>query len=335
MSHYLLDDLRKLQSRTTKLKSANVVVILFWNPKYRPVTPVNQELSNNCPELKCKVTSEKRMVGRADAIVFEGETLKQLSSPPRKRMGQVWVFSMKESPAWGKVSEKWDNLLNWTMTYRRDSDILMTFNSFAVKNRTSARELKNNFLKKSTKGLLWFVSHCYTAGNREEYVSKLNSYFQVDIIGACGINKCKYFDVKCQQKLLNEEYHFYFSAENANCKDYITEKAFRIMGMFNILPVVRGGANYSLFLPEHSFVETRGFTNISDVGAFLSDLQQDRDRYNAYFRWRASYKLRRIPAICEFCQKLRNQERFRHIYRSMNDWWRGNEEKSENVCFNK
>ena len=325
---------RKSQLRA-KPKSSNVVVILLWNPKYRPATSMNQELAHYCPELKCKGTSERRMVERADAIVFEGETLKRLSSPPRKRTGQVWVYSMKESPAWGKVSGKWDNLFNWTMTYRRDSDVIMTYNSFVVKDQKSVRDLKRNFLKKSEKGLLWFVSHCHTPGKREKYVSELKSYFPVDIIGVCGIKKCKYTDVKCEQKLLNEEYNFYFSAENVNCKDYITEKAFRIMGSFNILPVVRGGANYSLYLPEHSFVDSRGFTNVSDVGVFLTGLQQDRDRYNAYFRWRASYKVGRIPEVCELCRKLRNQERFRGLYLSMNDWWRGNEEKSGHVCFNK
>ena len=315
-------------------KSSKHVVILLWNPKYRRSSGMNRELSAYCPRLKCKMTPDKRLIGRADAVVFEGETLDKVPVPPRKQTGQIWVYSMKESAEWSPIPEKWDHVFNYTMTYRRDSDILMTYSALAPnvrKNRRVFRRL-GNYLKRSNKGLLWFVSHCHTPGKREKFIADLKTYFPVDTVGACGVVTTMQ---NVKKNLLNKEYNFYFSGENANCRDYITEKAFRIMRNFNALPVVRGGANYSIFLPSHSFVDTRMFTNVSELGVFLSDLQRDTELFNDYFSWRRHYKVRGDKVYCELCRKLRSQDKKRRVYRSIDNWWRGHEQKSGKFCFQK
>ena len=244
------------------------------------------------------------------------------------------MFSMRESSSFRSTFGKWDNVFNWTISYRRDSDFLMFYVKVLPKRRKNLAAAKRQYLKQTKKGLLWFVSHCHTPGLRENYASELKQYFPVYIYGKCGINGCKYNNRKCNSKLLNAEYNFYFSAENSNCRDYVTEKAFRILAGFYTLPVVRGGANYSLFLPEHSFVDTGMFSKVSDLGTFLSDLQQDASRYNAYYRWRMSYNVKvRLSTnpFCNLCNRLRKKEKYRRLYHNIEDWWRG-DEKSGYFC---
>jgi len=53
----------------------------------------------------------------------------------------------------------------------------------------SQREL-NAILSNKTKGVAWIVSNCRSNSGREQYVTELKKYMQVDVYGKCGTLNC-------------------------------------------------------------------------------------------------------------------------------------------------
>ena len=69
--------------------------------------------------------------------------------------------------------------------------------------------------------------------------------------------------------LLGDKYKFYLSFENALCKDYISEKFFKVLNQ-NVIPVVFNGANMSTVAPPHSYINVADFPTIEKLVAYLS-----------------------------------------------------------------
>lgn len=59
-------------------------------------------------------------------------------------------------------------------------------------------------------------------------------------------------------EMLEKDYKFYLAFENSLCRDYITEK-FYLALLYNVVPVVYGGANYTNLAPKKSFIDIRDF----------------------------------------------------------------------------
>ncbi|KAK3104490.1 hypothetical protein FSP39_003336 [Pinctada imbricata] len=180
------------------------------------------------------------------------------------------------------------------------------------------------------------VSHCTTPSKREVYVKELQRYIGVDIIGRCGTNNCNR-EQNCQKNMLNR-YKFYFGAENADCRDYITEKAYRTL-MYPILPVLRGGYNDSVFLPPSSYLDAHKFSSAKDLANFMKALDGNGKSSGQYFMWKKDFISSDAPtkteSFCLMCKKLQNQNKFRRLYRNIDDWWSGSKNNSGNFCSNK
>ena len=87
---------------------------------------------------------------------------------------------------------------------------------------------------------------------------------------------------------MNDDYKFYLSFENSLCRDYVTEKLWRIL-QINVVPIVLGSANYSEILPPHSYIDVRNFASPRHLAAYLKLLDANDALYNEYFRWKEKY----------------------------------------------
>ncbi|GFR61722.1 alpha-(1,3)-fucosyltransferase C-like [Elysia marginata] len=87
----------------------------------------------------------------------------------------------------------------------------------------------------------------------------------VDIFGACGNLTCagsqhrKERDKEVCLPMLTDHYKFYLSFENSFCKDYVTEKFFKLFQNIDVIPVVQGGFDYKKNLPSNVFVDSLDF----------------------------------------------------------------------------
>ena len=84
--------------------------------------------------------------------------------------------------------------------------------------------------------ILWFVSNCKTDHTkRMEFARALEraTTLRLDIFGQCGSV------TSSPEDELWKRYRFYLAFENSHCKDYITEKFFKVLD-HEVIPVVRG-----------------------------------------------------------------------------------------------
>lgn len=117
----------------TKLK-----YILIWKPGYYTpfLSPEGQQrfMENKCEYQNCFVTGDKKYlpnVTEFDAIIFNVRHMQSFRSndvPIERSPKQIYIFYAVESAEYFPVCDKeYDEFFNWTMTYRLDSDIPVTY----------------------------------------------------------------------------------------------------------------------------------------------------------------------------------------------------------------
>ncbi|XP_030763324.1 glycoprotein 3-alpha-L-fucosyltransferase A-like [Sitophilus oryzae] len=78
---------------------------------------------HECPISRCTLTADRSRASDADAILFKDRVVQ----PPVDRpMKQVWILYHLECP-YHTQSVKIPDSINWTSTYRRDSDIVAPY----------------------------------------------------------------------------------------------------------------------------------------------------------------------------------------------------------------
>ncbi|OWF45648.1 alpha-(1,3)-fucosyltransferase C-like [Mizuhopecten yessoensis] len=284
---------------------------------------------------KCYLTDgEGNSYAGSDVVVFHAPYVK-VKHPPKK-MGQIWVFHALEPPGahWNKL-DKWKNVFNWTMSYRRDADITNTYGVFRKRTDNQnilEKERKDTYAnwQKKSKGIAWMVSNCETSGKRDTFVKKLKKVTSVDIYGKCGVKNCSRKNtVECLKP-----YKFYLSFESELCKDYITEKSFKMYASSEMaLPIVRSDANLSMFLPPGSYIDTSKFKHISDLGKYVKAFSKNKTRIKKYMKWRAHYKINHgtihSAPFCELCRRLHQKDvhKYERLYRDIGEWLLGGKSK--------
>ena len=195
----------------------------FYGSRYN--FDANPDYFKNCPESRCVMGSNRERRSSADAIFFcvDGWNHRDLPHHEYRNPDQYYIFHRMESPDTtkkliGDNYRNWDiqkDFFNLTFTYRLDSDIFDgSYLSGYIPHiiNTSAHDPLWFFTKRD---VLWFVSNCETASNREAYVAELRKYLQIDTVGRCHnvTDPCKGKGCSPDGHLL-PRYKFYLSMEN-------------------------------------------------------------------------------------------------------------------------
>lgn len=288
-----------------------------------------------CPEHRCMVITDRRQLSKSDVVIFHVRDMRfilfTLDVPTRHDPSQVWVFFSHESPYSTYVPNTFihstsslvylDGMFNATMTYMRESDFFLPYITYAAINQTSSNfNLKLN----KTRLTLWLVSNCRSDSGRAEYVTELKKYIKVDVFGDCGDpDPCKRNNT-CVRALI-QQYKFYLAFENAECRDYITEKFWRSLD-YGVVPVVLGAAmaEYEALAPPSSFIHVDNFTSIKALADYLLYLDQNPAIYNKYLEWKRNYEITgraSQPGLCHLCAVAHNKSLLsRHPYK-ISEWY--------------
>lgn len=275
---------------------------------------------HGCPVSRCALTDDRTRSQDADAVLFKDHFIHPGITKPRH---QVWILYFLECP-YHTQSVRFADAINWTATYRRDSDLVAPYERWTYYDPKVRQKLQQrDYAANRTKKVAWFVSNCSARNGRLAYARELSKYIHVDIYGTCGPLKCPRTDRKCFE-ILDKEYKFYLAFENSNCRDYITEK-FYVNGLGqNVLPIVMGSRpeDYERSAPERSYIHVDEFNSPKELAAYLHRLDKDDDLYNSYFRWKGTGEFINTYFWCRLCAMLHAPLTPRH-YEDVNEWWRG------------
>ena len=292
-----------------------------------------------CPVSDCLLTQERTLAALhdADAVIFNAPPLKIEDFPvdPHRRPEQRYVFLSPEPPIlFADNVEKFNHIFNWTMSYKRDSDIPYLYGDIEPRTTTTANSLTVNAITKSkTKLVAWFVSHCFTQSRREAYVEQLAKHIDMDVYGDCNKqmlqctqNSTTHLSDDSCYEMLERDYKFYLAFENSLCVDYVTEKFFQILQR-RVIPVVLGHADYSKIAPPNSYIDARRFSP-RGLATYLKRLAANDTLYNNFFQWKDRYLVKtRYPdmaerALCHLCEKL-HSEGSPSVYDNLGSHWSG------------
>ncbi|XP_017758009.1 PREDICTED: alpha-(1,3)-fucosyltransferase C-like [Eufriesea mexicana] len=323
--------------------------ILFWNTMFGDETFYmgKGDIFRDCPVNNCYATHDRSYVDLTefDVVLFHANELEYFDLPKYRTSRQWYVFVNLESPANRPlVSPIYDDFFNITMTYRLDSDVLWTYATVAdVHTGNIVAPLQNttwdmvhrppgdrpmthedSSLLKTISGksrpIVWFVSNCQAKSGRQEYVNELSKHIPVDIYGKCGSKQCL-STKECYAQVVEPDYFFHLSFENSLCVDYVTEKLYNAL-RYNVVPIVYGGANYSLFAPPRSYIDALDFDTPRDLAEYLKKLMQNPRAYGEYFAWKRYYKIDNSVrhVSCNLCEFLHRQREPR-MQNSLSDWY--------------
>ena len=182
-----------------------------------------------------------------------------------------------------------------------------------------------------TRLVAWFVSNCNTASRREDFVKELREHVDVDIYGSCGEFDCpRAKEAECLG-MLTDHYKFYLSFENSVCRDYVTEKFWRILSETTAVPIVLGGGDYAKDAPPNSLVNVFNFSSPHRLASFLQLLDTHDHLYNEFHSWRRDYDaifdVAHNDAWCQLCKALNEEDPRPKWYENIDEFW-----SEENNC---
>lgn len=295
----------------------------------RDTNALNQWDGMTCPHYHCTLTYDKKEFKKADAVIFHAQDMVSRSElnalQISRTANQRWIFFPTESPQNVPGSHVINGLFNWTLSYRKDSDIFRPYGYFYPRTSERTRNEKEAFLEfLESKDLLvvWLSSH--SGLMRDKYVRRLRTLIKIFVYGKTGAQvggtsgKCLKDSPDCKKHL--KRFKFLLAFENSFCTDYITEKYWFCLEM-GIVPVVMGGGEYDKIAIPGSYINVKDFPTIQALADYLRRLDLNDKEYKKYFEWRDKYKVViKSPWTCQLCARL-NIDHERKVYNDLADYW--------------
>ena len=310
--------------------------ILFWTEFHRydiwwPYM-MGDSLHKTCGKHSCQFTYNKSELDTADALLFDIFRIRNFTLPEYHLPHQYWVLYTHEwldyfSPANQQLRK---GVFNISASYLKDSDILIKYGECFRRTEQQSDSLLNSPAIVQDKFALWLVSDCRTLSKRELYVANLINHIPIDIYGRCSQGRNLTFGhaQRVGQTTTDDlasnisRYKFYLAFENNFCKEYITEKVFKVMqdGIMTI-PVVRGSGPYTGILPEGSYIDVDEFISPYELAKFLKRVAHNETLYQSYFKYRAHFKCENYAesemvwpcSVCEGVSELKRSKKQKRL----------------------
>lgn len=284
-----------------------------------------------CEVSNCVFTFDKKDLEKSDAVIFHSRDIPSIEhmrkiSLNKNRMKQRWIYYSHENPYLVHHDVKaYNDIFNWTMTYRYDSDIFIPYRYY--RQLTTEEQMRVvpdvNYAVGKDKLVAWSVSNCGRI--RDKIVSKLLKYIKISISGKCAKmfnqkNECIRGSRQCELNF--RRFKFYLAFENSMCLDYITEKYWYNPFEHNMVPVVLG-SNYDkrVAIPG-SFINVIDFPSLKALASYLQYLDKNDTAYNEYFKWKERYTFHEhFSSDCKMCAKLHDDSLPKKIYKDLDVFW--------------
>ena len=267
---------------------------------------------STCKKYTCRLDRGGLDTTGADLLCFNHDSVDQFFTPPYKSRDTVAIFISGEPQThiYKANRTKWDGYFNYSAVHTTETD--GTFASFRheIKRRLSLVKIDAyKKLKLRRPRALWFVSHCShrwkqhsVLSGRAEYVQELTKYIDVDVYtrhDSCRKQLKGLIKKGPEPKL--QSYPFYLSFESTLCKDYISEKFWKVLeGSGPTIPIALGGISideYNTVAPPNSFIHVKNFSSPSSLASHLRYILKRKEDFNYYHQWRSKYYLKKKDNI--------------------------------------
>ncbi|XP_075246505.1 4-galactosyl-N-acetylglucosaminide 3-alpha-L-fucosyltransferase 9-like isoform X2 [Convolutriloba macropyga] len=289
-------------------------------------------MSGWCKELHSKMQSTRNEGPGHARIATLYKEVGGLAARPRE---QFWVSTTGESAinrGNGNHLAGLRHLFNWTASMGRGLTFQMKF--IRIEKRKSPismheieQEVRQHFDKKSNL-TCWAMSNCgFTFTDRVTLAKNLVRYLpeKLQLFGkggkACMAGMDSFVDYRGQ--IEGDQFEdirrqidnclFYFSFENSNCTDYITEK-FSNPFLSYAIPIVNGWrGSYDKLLPG-SYIHAKDFASGKELSEHMEYLRGNFSAYMEYHKWRQHFTIGDMNAEierlhCEICERVRTEKR--------------------------
>ncbi|KAK3773688.1 hypothetical protein RRG08_001418 [Elysia crispata] len=287
-----------------------------------------------CKERRCTLTNDRNLLYQSDAVLFHVGALwnfwRGVSLPSRRYPYQTWILHNVEPPPRNPLDmSKFSGVFNWTAFYRRDSDVPVAYGGFTEYPRPPTLKVSKlagpNWFLENNRFSAWMSSNCHDYNRRQVLVKRLKKLLgdDMDLYGSCGDKRCP--ETICYDTISN--YKFFFTFENSNCRDYISEKFWAALQRRQV-PVVMGGASaqdYHKIAPPHSFIHVDNFGSTEALVNHLREVGRNETAYNEYLAWSLQADIySELPArrkwLCDLCAALHDRSRPAQVYDDVQGW---------------